>query len=118
MDSRTDRRPSPSPRPHRLPDGGGFRRRTVGEDVEVQEGVSDRRRARFLNDGVRFPEPPLPAPVTARKMASEADLRQSNANVGRGLAKHQSMQELPGARQRLQAYVETEGESEAERDMQ
>ena len=60
--------------------------------------------------------PPLPAPplVTAHRMASEANLRtasfNNNANPGKTLSKHQSMQELRG--RRLQAYVETDAENE------
>ena len=57
--------------------------------------------------------PPLPAPVTARRMASEADLQSiSNGNPAysrQHLSKHKSMGEL--SKRRLQAYVETEGES-------
>ena len=57
---------------------------------------------------------PLPAPVAARRMALEADLRtpglaNSATPAARSLSKHQSMQDL--LRKRLQAYVETEAES-------
>lgn len=52
--------------------------------------------------------PPLPAPVTARRMASEADLRGPRTHAQRALSKHQSMQELP--KRPLQPYVETDAE--------
>lgn len=63
------------------------------------------------NDMTRWP--PLPAPVTARRMASEADLHSTShnnlADTHRRLVKHQSMQFPP--KRSLQPYVETEGES-------
>jgi hypothetical protein len=60
---------------------------------------------------------PLPAPVTARRMMSDANLRSrgfdaGSMNASRGLSKHHSMQELP--KSRLQAYVESETESGGE----
>ncbi|KAK5171883.1 uncharacterized protein LTR77_003520 [Saxophila tyrrhenica] len=64
--------------------------------------------------------PPLPAPVTARRMASEADLRPRHGSRGtqkrNALSKHSSMMELPPPQQQhsLQAYVETEAESGGE----
>lgn len=119
---RHDRRPTPPPRPHRHEDRG--ERFVADKAAETQPELSDRRRRpRFSDDTTSFEHPPLPAPVAARKMASEADLRSSNNamrgdGAGRSLSKHRSMQELPGAssRRRLQAYVETEGESDAERE--
>lgn len=121
---RRERRPTPPPRPIRLPYREDRRERFVADKSEAQPALPDRRRARFLDDDVIFvSSPPPPAPA-ARKMASEADLRSANnaivreAEAGKRLSKHQSMQELPGARGRLQAYVETEGESDAEKDAQ
>lgn len=111
-----EREPTLPPRPHRE----DRNERLVRDNAETKPDIPDRRRARFLDDSISF-NPPLPAPVAARKMASEADLRSPRNGIRgdgaqRSLAKHQSMQELPGARRRLQAYVETEGESDAERD--
>lgn len=58
--------------------------------------------------------PPLPAPVTARRQASEANLRPTSPNNAtqkrKTVAKHQSMLELG----KLQPYVETEGEEGGE----
>lgn len=56
---------------------------------------------------------PLPAPVTARRMASDANLHSRTYDSGRSrLSKYHSMQELPKGR--LQAYVESEPESGGE----
>lgn len=115
---RHERRPTPPPRVYHLPEREDRRGRFAGDDAEARPELPDRRRARFLDNAISYRDPPLPAPVTARKMASETDLRSTNPGAGRTLSKHQSMQELPGARQRLQAYVETEGESDAERELQ
>lgn len=65
--------------------------------------------------------PPLPAPVaTAHKASSTTNLRgsakdqtQDMCDKQRVISKHQSLQDLP--RRKLQAYVETEGESGDER---
>ena len=87
-------------------------------ETETQEnaGSVPSEQGRQAFDDTPF-YPPLPAPVTARRMASAADLRYSShnnhMNSRRGLSKHQSLQELP--KRRLQAYVETEGESGEER---
>lgn len=55
----------------------------------------------------------LPAPVTARRMASDANLHSRTYDGGRSrLSKYHSMQELP--KSRLQAYVESEPESGGE----
>lgn len=122
---RHERRPSPPPRPHRAPALEDRNERFAADKADIQPDWPDRRRARFLDDSViSFDGPPLPAPVTARKMASEADLRGAHHAIGRGagagraLSKHRSMQELAGTRGRLQAYVETEAESDAAQDGQ
>lgn len=57
--------------------------------------------------------PPLPAPVTAQRMQSMADLRSvAYREPQKSVAKHPSMHELP--RRNLQAYVEAEAESGGE----
>ena len=60
---------------------------------------------------------PLPAPVTARRMMSDANLHSRAVDPAamravRSLSKHHSMQELP--KSRLQAYAESEPESGGE----
>lgn len=126
---RHERRPTPPPRPHGIPDRDDRGEQHGAEKSPAQPDPRDRRHARFLEadgnamDGFAQHPPPVSA---ARKIASEADLRSRRGGVGEGranatargersLSKHQSMQELPRRRQ-LQAYVETEAESDAERE--
>lgn len=92
-------------------------RNWVSRQVETRESegpAPSEQGSRALDDAVNY-WPPLPAPVTARRMASDANLHSrayEHMGARRNLSKHHSMQEL--STRRLQAYVETEPESGGE----
>ena len=90
--------------------------------AETRAGVgpapSDHGKQAFDDETTNYYWPPLPAPVTARRMASDANLHSHAYNeMGprRNLLKYKSMQELP--KRRLQAYVESEPESGGGREV-
>ncbi|KXL42806.1 hypothetical protein M433DRAFT_156492 [Acidomyces richmondensis BFW] len=79
---------------------------TTKENAEVRRSV----RQQLPLDRTFLP--PLPAPATAHKVHSMADLRSAaHHSDERPVSKRQSVQELPSVKNH-QAYVETEGENE------
>jgi hypothetical protein len=80
--------------------------------ASVEPAPSEQGKQAFDDETTNYYWPPLPAPVTARRMASDVNLHShaySEMGPRRSLSKHKSMQELP--KRRLQAYVESEAES-------
>jgi hypothetical protein len=80
--------------------------------ASVGPALSEQGKQAFDDETTNYYWPPLPAPVTARRMASDANLHShaySEMGPRRNLSKHKSMQELP--KRRLQAFVESEPES-------
>lgn len=105
--------PDRQPSPPRLSREVQTMRNAPDRGTRTQPRHHDRRRPHF--DDMPSFNPPLSAPVTARKMASEADLRGVGSSRSNGMlpaGQHRSMQDLGG--RRMQAYVETEGESEGQ----